>query len=320
MRNFLNHGESNPSFTVVVPVFNGEKTIHQCVMSILNQTHSPNEIIIIDDGSNDKTGEIIKNKFSVYPEIKYLYQQNQGVSSARNLGIKNSNSENVMFLDADDYWLPNKVELHFKHLIHHPGCMASFTNFYEQNQDSVLKPNKYKNTKSFTPNNLLLNFSRINGSASSFVGNKESLDSLNGFRNRLKFGEDLDLWVMFSKYNKICEIDDFAVVIQSNVNKYFKVLGNNSWKISKLYCDLWDFHGVDLSNTENRAAARQILRTDLRKNVFNPPYFLWKFPLFIKKHYPSIFEAVYNKLFFYYLYLVIDTFIDIKLMIRRLCA
>jgi glycosyltransferase involved in cell wall biosynthesis len=286
-------------------------------MSIINQTHKVDEIIIIDDGSNDQTAKVIRDKFSRNPQIKFFHQQNQGVSSARNLGIRNSSSKYVMFLDADDYWLPNKVELHFQHFAYHSGCMASFTNFYESDDELILKPNKYRNKKPITPNNLLLNLSRINGSASSFVVNRKCLIMTNGFRSRLNFGEDLDFWVTISKNNKICEINEFAVVIRSNTKKYFKAFGNNSWKISKLYFDLWDFHGVDLSKAEYRVAARHILRTDLRKSVFSPSYFLWRFPSFFKKEYPVNFQAIYRNLFFYYTWLVIDTFFDIKLITRK---
>src|SRR5574341_1935425 len=101
--------------SAIIPVYNGEKYIEDAIRSVLTQTFSDLELIIVDDGSTDKTGEICKG-FLSDSRVKYIYQENQGVSSARNTGIKRSNGEYVAFLDADDYWLPDKTEEQIKFL------------------------------------------------------------------------------------------------------------------------------------------------------------------------------------------------------------
>ena len=97
--------------SVIIPFYNEENYFESCVNSALSQTYSNIEIIIINDGSDKIYDEQLNKIKNEYPDkIKIFAQQNQGVSAARNLGIKNSNGEYIAFLDADDFWLPNKLE------------------------------------------------------------------------------------------------------------------------------------------------------------------------------------------------------------------
>lgn len=89
--------------TVIVPVYNGEKTIQKCIDSILMQSYTDFKIIIINDGSTDKTNEVLNNLYANNKNIEILQQQNQGVSAARNLGLNKVKTEYVSFVDADDF-------------------------------------------------------------------------------------------------------------------------------------------------------------------------------------------------------------------------
>lgn len=89
--------------SVIIPAYNAEKTINRCVKSVLNQKSKIDfEIIIVDDGSKDMTHQIIEELLIDNHNIKYIYQENQGVSSARNNGIANSKGDYIAFLDSDD--------------------------------------------------------------------------------------------------------------------------------------------------------------------------------------------------------------------------
>ena len=91
--------------SVIVPVYNGETYIRECITSVINQTFSDWELLLIDDGSSDKTYEICCGFSNTDTRIKAIRKQNGGVSSARNLGLDLSAGEFIIFLDADDYWI-----------------------------------------------------------------------------------------------------------------------------------------------------------------------------------------------------------------------
>lgn len=96
-------------FSIIIPVYNTEKYIERCVKSVLTQTYDNYEIIIINDGSTDKSIEIL-SKFENNNQIKIINQDNNGVSSARNLGIKKSTGDYILFLDSDDFYEKELLE------------------------------------------------------------------------------------------------------------------------------------------------------------------------------------------------------------------
>jgi len=98
---------SNPLVSVIIPVYNGEKYIAEAVESVLGQTFEDYELIVVDDGSTDNTKYVL---LSYGNRLKYIYKPNGGCASARNAGIKEGKGKYFAFLDADDTWLPNKLE------------------------------------------------------------------------------------------------------------------------------------------------------------------------------------------------------------------
>ena len=104
----INHKEL---ISVIIPFYNQEDHFEECLNSVIHQTYSNLEIIIINDGSDEKyDGILTKIQSKHLDKIKIFYQQNKGVSAARNLGILKSSGEYIAFLDSDDLWLPNKIE------------------------------------------------------------------------------------------------------------------------------------------------------------------------------------------------------------------
>lgn len=91
-----------PSVSIIVPVYNCEKYIERCINSILNQTYTNIEVIIINDGSTDNSHKIVKNLIRIDNRIKYIEQENRGPSEARNKGIEKSTGDYLMFIDSDD--------------------------------------------------------------------------------------------------------------------------------------------------------------------------------------------------------------------------
>ncbi len=118
----------NSKVSVIIPVYNSEKFISETINSVLSQTFTDYEIVVIDDGSIDKTREIIDEFIQKYlGKIRYIYQENQGVSVARNNGILNSSGEYIAFLDHDDLWLPAKLLCQVEYMDNHSEIAFSFT-------------------------------------------------------------------------------------------------------------------------------------------------------------------------------------------------
>jgi len=134
-----------PEISVIIPVYNKEKYIKNTLISVLNQDFTDYEIIIIDDGSTDRSIEIIKNLNP--PQIQIIQQTNQGVAVARNKGAEKASGKIIAFLDADDLWLPNHLS-EIKKLSKNLKEAAFFATAYQiKYQNGLKKDFIYK----FTP-------------------------------------------------------------------------------------------------------------------------------------------------------------------------
>lgn len=119
--------------SVIIPVYNNEKYIARCLDSLIQQTYSEFEALVINDGSKDNSGEIIQSYAEHDKRFRYFEQENQGVSVARNKGLDNAKGEYVLFLDGDD-WLDNDVleRLHNEMTEHNLDCVSyMFRHVYE---------------------------------------------------------------------------------------------------------------------------------------------------------------------------------------------
>lgn len=108
--------QDKPLISVIIPAYNSEKYIAQCLDSIIRQTYKNIEIVIIDDGSTDNTNNILKSYESNHDNIKLILKSNGGVSSARNLGLKEAKGEYIALQDADDISLSDRLESQMKYL------------------------------------------------------------------------------------------------------------------------------------------------------------------------------------------------------------
>ena len=102
--------------SVIIAVYNGERYLSCAIESVLQQEYRPFEIVVVDDGSVDRTAQIARS----YDEVRYIFQENQGPAAARNAGIRAADGEFVAYLDHDDLWLPNLLSVHIDYLHSHP--------------------------------------------------------------------------------------------------------------------------------------------------------------------------------------------------------
>lgn len=116
---------SLPTISVILPTYNRAKFIARAINSILNQTYTDYEIIVVDDGSVDNTKEILKPYMG---KIEYIYHEHLGASAARNVGIKAAKGEYIAFLDSDDEWLPEKLSIQMSSLASDEKIVAHSVN------------------------------------------------------------------------------------------------------------------------------------------------------------------------------------------------
>ncbi len=127
--------------SVIIPSFNREKTLIRALNSVIEQTSKANEIIVIDDGSTDNTAEIIRQQ---YQQVKLIQQSNQGVSAARNTGIKSAKFKWIALLDSDDEWLPDKLATIRQEQQHNPDEILFHSNeIWIRNGTRVNQMNKH---------------------------------------------------------------------------------------------------------------------------------------------------------------------------------
>jgi glycosyltransferase involved in cell wall biosynthesis len=134
--------------SVIIPTYNCGKFIKASVESVLNQSFTNFELLVIDDGSTDNTHEIIRNiKDS---RLIYIKTENNGVSSARNKGIEISKGEYIAFLDADDLWEKSKLELQVNALDHNPNIGFVFTDLCHFNENDIIQASLFATIPEFS--------------------------------------------------------------------------------------------------------------------------------------------------------------------------
>lgn len=131
--------------SVIIPIYNAEKKLNRCINSVLNQTYSNIELLLIDDGSTDTSAQICIKYTQIDNRVRYIHKKNEGAASARNLGIKKAKGEYIQFVDSDDYIAPDMTESLYNSIVNNNSdlsiCgMISYT-AYSRNE-TIFKKDK----------------------------------------------------------------------------------------------------------------------------------------------------------------------------------
>lgn len=204
--------------SVVVPNYNNEKFLPQCIESILSQTYKPAEILIVDDCSTDNSPEIIKNYQRKYKFIRgIILNKNRGVSNARNAGITEARGEYITTIDSDDFYynkckLKNEMELikYYKELHNQDVIIYSRTVNVDISGDYLGKndPDYFQNEYYYLEGNIL--FRLLSGFKFGFIPRdycfkKSIYFECGGYNLNMNFYEDLDLLIRLAgKYSFYC--------------------------------------------------------------------------------------------------------------------
>lgn len=230
--------------SVIMPVYNGEQYIEAAIQSVLAQSYSGFEFIIIDDGSIDNTATLVK-KYLSDKRIRYYYQSNAGISEARNKGLELSLCEYVAFIDCDDVWMPQKLELQLEALINAPDIALIYNNVtYIDEEDRIIGHQKYSVQENFYKEMLLQNYVD-NGSVP--LIKKECFDKVGYFNPNIS-GEDWDMWIRIAKEYKLLGINEYLVkyrIYPKSMSKnYKKMIEGLIWILDREFKDapvqIWD--------------------------------------------------------------------------------
>ncbi|MGA2983111.1 MAG: glycosyltransferase family A protein [Terriglobia bacterium] len=207
----------NPKVSVVIPTYNRAAKVPMGIESVLAQTVTDLEVIVVDDGSSDGTGKILAETFG--DRIRYYPQANQGASAARNKGIAEARGDWIAFLDSDDLWEREKIEWQFKALerfgLQCGGCYTDtrFFNFPEKRTMFQLAEESYRHEGEMGVSTDALRLLVRPGGAgmvvclSSFLGRADVVKRAGGFDLKLLYSQDSEFLFRLAMHTGFCYVN-----------------------------------------------------------------------------------------------------------------
>lgn len=183
-------------FSVIIPLYNKEKSIESTIQSVLDQSFQGFEIVVVNDGSTDNSIGVVE-QMNV-PNLRIIHQENQGVSAARNKGIKEGKNHWIAFLDGDDIWEKNHLE-EMKNLIEKYPDKQFFATSFARSDGKEIKMWKPEVDDYVVPNYFTGMLRQHLVSTIVLVIHRSVFDMMKGFDPHLTIGEDLDLWGRIGK-------------------------------------------------------------------------------------------------------------------------
>jgi glycosyltransferase involved in cell wall biosynthesis len=204
----------SPRVSVVIPCYNAERYICATIETVLAQAEPDIEIIVVDDGSKDRSVELVR---AAFPGVRVVEQPNQGVAAARNHGLRVACGEWIAFVDADDIWLPGKLAAQFAQLADAPGCRMSYAawqvwpsdtprpdaTYLAELQQAAADRARWQGPSGWIYPELLLDCVVW---TSTVLAHRSLFDEIGGFDTTLRVGEDYDLWLRASRATEILRV------------------------------------------------------------------------------------------------------------------
>lgn len=244
---------SKPLVSVVIATYNMAAYLPLAVRSAIDQTHENIEVLVVDDGSTDHTREAIR-PFLDHPRVHYLYQENGGQAIAKNHGVRTAKGEFIAFLDADDMWYPEKLEIQIPLFSRSENTGIVYSRLCyidEKGEERGISDNElFRGQVSGAL--LIRNFIGFGTS----VVRKECFERLGVFNESLNMGIDYDLWLRFSTQYEFDYVDRpllYYRVWSGQMSNDCRRRYLNGIEIMKNF--LQAFPGVVDKNTENQAWA-----------------------------------------------------------------
>lgn len=196
-------GTDNFSVSVIIPTFNRIEFLSHALDSVFSQSYATTEVIVVDDGSTDHTVEKLS---PAYPSVRFLRQENQGVSAARNLGIIKAENPWIALLDSDDRWAPEKLDRQINHLSQNPSCRVIHTGEkWIRNGKEINIPASLDKTKNGLWERSL---EKCIICPSSVLLHQSVFEKIGAFDPSLAICEDYDFWLRLLLTHKIGLIEE----------------------------------------------------------------------------------------------------------------
>jgi len=241
-----------PTVSVIIHTYNNEKFIAETVESVLNQTYKDYAVIVVDDGSVDGTRDAL---IPYMQKIRYHYKENGGIASAKNAGISLSETEFVAFLDHDDLWVPDKLQLQMEHFNENPQIglvYAKYTSFRD-GKELRTKPEKGYSGWIFKE---LLAKSFIQ--TSTVVVKRECLDAVGPYDETFSLGDEYDMFLRIAQKFQCGFVDKgltrYRVHDTNASNNDFLFDNENLGVYKKIYNNFTDLDGVEKKILRKRIA------------------------------------------------------------------
>ena len=222
--------QSMPTVSVIIPTYNSAQYVVEAVESVLAQTWQDFEILVIDDGSTDETEQVLRRYKN---PVRYLHQSNGGVAVARNRGIQESRGRYLAFLDADDTWLPDKLEFQINELQKHPQTQACYSAFTIVDADlNPLGISRSQRQNSALED--LLTHGNIIGSICTVLCERSLFDEVGGFDPKLSQCADWDMWVRLAAHTEFLYLDEPLVTYRqhsTNMSRNAPLLEHDSLQV-----------------------------------------------------------------------------------------
>ncbi|MCS6806057.1 MAG: glycosyltransferase [Blastocatellia bacterium] len=193
-----------PQVSVVIPTYNCAAYLGEAVESVLAQTYRDFEVVVIDDGSTDET-EAMMRRYG--PPVRYFRQPNRGVALARNHGIEQSRGRYVAFLDADDTWMPQKLERQLVALAGQPAYRACYSAFVTMTSDRRPLGVRRSQRRGSVWHDLLL-YGNLIGTPSTVLCERSLALAAGGFDPLLSLGADWDMWIRLGALTEFLYVDE----------------------------------------------------------------------------------------------------------------
>jgi glycosyltransferase involved in cell wall biosynthesis/tRNA A-37 threonylcarbamoyl transferase component Bud32 len=198
--------DRNPFISVIIPTFNRLKLLKETVESVRKQTFRDFEIIIVNDGCTDGTGEWLDSQ----PDIRQLRQENSGIAASRNRGAAEARASWLAFLDHDDIWAPDKLEIQAEFISLNPDAALAAARHVR-----LGRPRSEARTRRWIKGDLYCKaFSESFIHTSSVVIRRDVFDSIGGFPVKYRFADEFDVWLKIAAAHPIAYVSDALVFIR----------------------------------------------------------------------------------------------------------